>query len=155
MPMILVLIGCGDRASLKTLGVDDVEISGVYLGMSEEEVTAHLGEPHTREVTPEFTGYNYRGLTVAFRSGGLQIDSPRVVDSIYTTSSDYCLLSDICPSDTLAEIRKTLGPAESETATNDEPKRLFYPLPELEACWLWILTEDKETASEISLVCEP
>jgi len=65
------------------------------------------------------------------------------------------LLGDICPGDTLAEIRKTLGPADIEAQTKDKPKRLFYPLPEIEACWLWVLTEDNETASEIRLACQP
>jgi len=118
-------------------------------------VVAYLGEPDTREVTPEFTGFDYPGLSVSFRQGGLRDDSPRVVDGLWTNSPQHCFRGNICPSDTLVDIRKVLGPADIEDQTEDKPKRLFYPLPELEACWLWVFTEDSLTATKIRLACQP
>ncbi len=156
MAASLILVSCGDTAPAEIQETDPNEIAGVYIGMSEADVLKLLDEPETRNNTSKDTvSFIYSGLTVSLIAGGTSLDSPKVVWGIQASTPDHCFRQDICPGDTLAEIRKALGPAEIEAQTKDKPKRLFYLLPELETCWLWVYTQDSLTASDVRLACQP
>jgi len=156
MAVSLMLTGCGKTAPANIQDADSYEISGVYLGMSEADVAAHMGVQDVRnDILQDRVDFSYPGLSVSLIASGPSLYSSKVVVGVRASSSAHCFRRDICPSETLAEIRKTLGPADIEAQTKDKPKRLFYPLPEIEACWVWVFTEDNETASEISLACQP
>ena len=156
MAVSLMLTGCGKTAPADVQETDPNEIAGVYLGMSEADVVAHLGEPDFRsDILQDRVEFSYQGLSVSLIASGPSLDSSKAVMGVRASSSEHCFRRDICPDDTLAEIRKTLGPADIEAQTKDKPKRLFYPLPELETCWLWIYTHDSLTASDVRLACQP
>ena len=152
----LMLVGCVDSQSAETKESNLYQISGIYLGMSETDVVSKLGEPQLREETPEFTAYIYEGLIVSFRDSGLQLNSPRVVSDISAESSQYCLLGDVCPGDMLDSISTALGvPDEVQPAIGNQSKRLYYPMLDVQSCWLRINTNDNLTASSINIDCLP
>lgn len=133
-------------------------ISGLEIGKPEAEVLLLMGQPSKAmnvTLAGDYVDYIYEGLTVSLFANGMNLDSPKVVSSIYASDKEHCFNAVVCPGDSLESIKAKLGNSEILPAQNQKSARLYYLLPNLETCWLWIFTEDFKISSEVSIACQP
>ena len=151
------LSACSQEDLSAPAAIADNGISGVNLGMSENDVLELLGGPNAREdnALGDYAALEYEGLSIALRASGSRLDSPKVVDGIWATSPEHCYDEIICPGVNVNRIMERLGAVTIQPATADKPQRLFYLLPDAEACWLWVYTDDGLIANQVRLVCQP
>jgi len=118
--------------------------------MSEQDLKDHLGSPESVDETSvdETTVLTFSGLDVSLIASGLQVDSPKVVTGIYTTSPTVCFRDNICPGGRLRKVRNMLGPALAQKTDH----RLLYQLSS-DGCMLSIETRNLRTAHEIYIYC--
>jgi len=157
MPLAL-LASCQMAPENLLLNADEYDIAGVKVGMSEAEVIKILGKPDN--IVTIFSGgdhvdFVYGELTVSMSARGANLDSPKLVSNIWSKNSSHCFNSVICPGDSLKAIMAQLGETKITEADNGKADKVFYLLPNLETCWLWVLTKDYEISSEITIACQP
>ena len=144
------LAACSSEPSVN---LEDPKLIGIRWGMSEQDVLERLGTPTRVETDLGVeVGYGYGDRYVGFA-----LDPERVasVSNVVTTRPGDCFAGGLCIGDTLDVARAALGPAELFPAAPDKPALLNYLAPEHEACWLWIMTEDGATISELRMACQP
>ncbi len=144
------LAACSSEPSVN---LDDPELIGIRWNMSQQEVLDRLGTP-TRVKTDlgVETGYGYGNRYVGF---ALDLERVATVSEIITTRPGDCFAGGLCIGDTLDAVRAALGPAELTPSSDGRPARLLYPAPAHETCWLWIMTDDDATISELRMACQP
>ena len=150
MPAMYLLIGCANPTPPIEQTFQQNHISGVYIGMPEQDLKDHLGPPESVDETSvdETTVLTFSGLDVSLMAGGLQLDSPKVVTGISTTSPTSCFRDDICPGDRLRKFKKMLGQVDAPK----EDHRLLYQLSS-DGCMLSVKTQDLRTTDEIYIYC--
>ena len=153
-----LLASCQAKPELLIDTAERYEISGLEIGQTEEYLRVRMGAPNKVETlfsSGDYPTFVYSGLTVDMQVNGPNLDSPKVITGISSDSPKNCFNNTICPGDTLESVKAKLGDTEILPAENDKSARLYYLLPILETCWLWIFTEDSETSSEVSIACQP
>ena len=145
-----LLSGCSGHKPPIEKTFQQNHIAGVFIGMPEQKLKDHLGPPEKVDETSidETAVLTFSGLGVSLMADGLQLDSPKVVTGISTTSPSSCFRDVICPGQRLEKIKDMLGPV---TKSNPD-QTLLYQLSS-DGCMLSIETQDSRTANEIYIYC--
>lgn len=153
---VTLLASCQAKPEYHIDTTERYEISGLEIGQSEEELRARMDEPSKIEtVFWDYPTFVYSGLTVDLQINGSYADSPKLISGIRSDSPNNCFNKTVCPGDSLDSVKAKLGDAEILPAENDKAARLYYRLPNLETCWLWVFTEDFKVSSEVYIACQP
>ena len=157
MSATLASLGCSDLQPAELECLNSIEISGIYIGMPDVDVLRHLDEPESRnKIEEKFDSFIYPGLTVSLTASDDFPDGPKVVWGVWARSPEHCLRRTICPNSTLLSIRKSLGePNEIQSGGRHYSQVLVFHLPDLDPCWIEIFTEDRQTASDVRISCQP
>jgi hypothetical protein len=135
-----------------TINDNELSLSGVALGDSEEGVRSLLGEPKERFDTGEGTEFRYTGLTVSI--GWLEQQAPgkqRRVWALRGTGPAACTPAGICPGMAFERARATYG--VPVLARRDYGTFMEYYSSE-SSCWLQ-LDVSGGVIRAIGAVCQP
>jgi hypothetical protein len=135
--------------------LNNTSISGLKIGMSENEVIKKLGAPKSRKVRANgCTGTDdialkYNNLDI-YLLGGSNKTSKSYLTAITTTNSRYVMSKGIRVGDLMSKAEK----AYSKTAVTGERGR-YLRLADLKQneCTLTFSSKNSKTVSEIDLVC--
>ncbi len=141
--LLLSLVGVSRSAEKQHIAETELNLGGVVVGQSEQDVIKRLGAPRKRTDTGEGYLFAYPGLDVYVGSYG--------VFDVVSKSAEHCTPSKVCPGMPVSKVKQAYG--DPVVAEREQGTFLEYT-PEDSTCWLQV-SAPKDIIRSLRIACQP